>query len=73
MDDVLGSVIVTERLKENLSQRITDRILSLVFRSKVMIEMSKTFEKFQLFFNFVLFFTLKLLFSIHDQKYTLAR
>ena len=42
-----------------------------MLRSKVMTEMSKTFEKFQLVFNFVLFFTLKLLFSIH-QKYTLA-
>ena len=37
-----------------------------------MIEMSKTFEKFQLVFKFVLFFTLKLLFSIHEQ-YTLAK
>ena len=37
-----------------------------------MIEMSKTFEKFQLVFEFVLFFTLKLLFSIHEQ-YTLAK
>ena len=37
-----------------------------------MIEMSKTFEKFQLVFNFVLFFTLKLLFSIHE-KYKLAK
>ena len=37
-----------------------------------MIEMSKTFEKFQLVFKFVLFFTLKLLFSIHE-KYTLAK
>ena len=37
-----------------------------------MIEMSKTFEKFQLVLNFALFFTLNLLFSIHE-KYRLAK
>ena len=37
-----------------------------------MIEMSKTFEKFQQVFSFVLFLTLKLPFSIHE-KYTLAK
>ena len=37
-----------------------------------MIEISKTFEKFQLVFKFGLFFTLKLLFSI-DEQYTLAK
>ena len=57
---------------ENLSQLITDRILSLVSRSKVMIEMSKTFPKFQLVLNFVLFFTLTLFFSVHE-KYKLAK
>ena len=37
-----------------------------------MVEMSKTFEEFQLVLNFVLFFTLKLFFSIHE-KYKLAK
>ena len=37
-----------------------------------MIEMSKTFEEFQLVLKFVLFFTLTQFFSIHE-KYKLAK
>ena len=37
-----------------------------------MLEISVTFEEFQLVFNFMLFFTLTLLFSIHE-KYKVAK
>ena len=40
----------------------SDRILYLLFMSKVTIQMSKTCEEFQLVLSFVLFLTLKLFF-----------
>ena len=71
MDDVLCSVIVSVwlKMKKSLAINYWQDTISGV---EVMIEMSKTFEEFQLVLNFVLFFTLKLFFEIHE-KYKLAK